>query len=309
MTDNLPAIIPLDHVERMAAAAAKSGLFGAKTYDQALALMLVAQAEGLHPMTACQTYDIIQGRPAMKAQAMLARFQQGGGKVDWKERSDARVCATFTHPAGGTVEVDWDTERAKRAGLGGKDTWTKFPRQMLTARVISEGVRTVCPAALGGFYAPEEVAEFGPERARNITPPKPDSALAEQPKRRGRPPKSRLDALEATFAGKPGIDVETGEVLGVEDTPPPSDAEQTQDRRPDLPLVLWPISSDRQEWIDAANKAAPVYKMLSKDERMAWRDLNEEYLDRMMRAHNDLYQWFSEVMAKHDRKLAEKTLE
>ena len=44
-------IIPFNEVQGMAAAIAKSGLFGMKTPDQALALMLVAQAEGQHPAT------------------------------------------------------------------------------------------------------------------------------------------------------------------------------------------------------------------------------------------------------------------
>ena len=39
-------------VERMAIAIAKSGLFGAKSPEQAFALMLIAQAEGRHPAEA-----------------------------------------------------------------------------------------------------------------------------------------------------------------------------------------------------------------------------------------------------------------
>jgi hypothetical protein len=49
--------------------------------------------------------------------------------------------------------------------------------------------------------------------------------------------------------------------------------------------------------------------MLSKEDRISWRERNEEYLDAMMRAHNDLYQWFGDVMAKHDRKLGEQSRE
>jgi hypothetical protein len=54
----------------MASAIAKSGLFGMKTPDQALALMLIAQAEGMHPAIAARDYHVIQadqrlrGRPA-----------------------------------------------------------------------------------------------------------------------------------------------------------------------------------------------------------------------------------------------------
>lgn len=160
-------------IEKMALAVAKSGLFGMKTPDQAMALMLVSQAEGIHPMTAAMDYDIIQGRPAKKSQAMLKSFLANGGKVEWHERTDEKVEATFTHPQGGSVRIDWDIARAKKAGIVGKDNWGKFPRQMLTARCVSEGVRAVYPGATGGMYVPEEVAEFEkPAPMKDVTPPK-----------------------------------------------------------------------------------------------------------------------------------------
>jgi hypothetical protein len=162
-------LVPMGDLEKMAAAIAKSGLFGAKTPEQALALMLVAQSEGLHPMAAVQQFDIIQGRPARKAASMLERFQAAGGKVVWHERTDAKVSAQFSHPQGGSVEVEWDMARANKAGLGGKDNWKKFPRQMLSARVISEGVRTVYPGATGGFYEPGEVTDFEPDKPARKT--------------------------------------------------------------------------------------------------------------------------------------------
>jgi hypothetical protein len=46
-TTTLSPHIGFSDVERMASAVAKSGLFGVRTPDQALSLMLIAQAEGL----------------------------------------------------------------------------------------------------------------------------------------------------------------------------------------------------------------------------------------------------------------------
>lgn len=243
---NLPALLPLQEVQTMANAAAKSGLFGVKTADQAFALMLVAQAEGLHPMTACQTYDIIQGRPSMKATAMLSRFQQAGGKVVWSERSDKRACATFSHSAGGSVEVEWTLERAKAADLGGKDMWRKYPRQMLSARTISEGVRTVYPAVLGGFYAPEEVQDFEP---RDVTPPKPTRAdFKPQP---------------ALAPVKEVIDAETGEVT---ENPAPAPAE-----------------TDWNQW--AKEAAADIERAISVEHLDDWCDSNADAMTAFTNAH------------------------
>lgn len=155
-------MVPIQDIERMATAVAGSGLFGIKTKEQAVALMLIAQAEGLHPAIAARDYHIIEGKPSLKADAMLARFISGGGKVQWHDHTNERVSATFSHPAGGTIKVDWDMVRAKAAGLAGKQNWSKYPRQMLRARVISEGVRAVYPVANSGLYTPEEVQDFTP---------------------------------------------------------------------------------------------------------------------------------------------------
>ncbi len=170
------ALVPIDALERMAQAVSASKLFGITNPEQALALMLVAQAEGLHPATAARDYHIIQGRPSLKADAMLARYLGSGGKVEWLSHTDTKVEATFSHPAGGTLTIGWDMERAKKAGLGGKDMWTKYPRQMLRARVISEGIRATNPAVATGMYTPEEVQDMEPVRKEKVINPKPEAA-------------------------------------------------------------------------------------------------------------------------------------
>ena len=97
------ALIPVSDIEKMATVMAKSGLFGMKTPDQAFALMLLCQGEGIHPAIAVRDFHIIQGRPTLKADAMMARFQQAGGKVEWNVYTDQEVTGTFSHPAGGSL--------------------------------------------------------------------------------------------------------------------------------------------------------------------------------------------------------------
>jgi hypothetical protein len=163
--------MPLAEIERMADYVAKSGLFGAKNKDQAVALMMLAQAEGMHPMTAARDFDIIQGRPSKKAEAMLRDFHRAGGKVEWHQLTDTVADATFSHEIGGSFRCTWDIDRAKRAGLGGKEMWTKWPRQMLRSRCVSEGCKTVYPSATSGMYTPEEARDIEP--MRDVTPDRP----------------------------------------------------------------------------------------------------------------------------------------
>lgn len=179
------SIVPYADMEKMAAVIAQSGLFGVKNQVQALALMLIAQSEGLHPATAARDYHVIQGRPALKADAMLAKFQSAGGKVEWLVYTDAKCEATFSHQQGGKVTVAWTLEMARSAGLAGKDVWKQYPRAMLRARVISEGIRTVYPAVLCGLYTPEEVRDMAEvsgtaETSGPNMPPQPAPQAIEQ---------------------------------------------------------------------------------------------------------------------------------
>ena len=157
-------LIPMQDIEVMARAVVKSNLFNVKTADEAIALMLIAQAEGQHPAIAARDYHIIQGRPTLKADAMMARFQQAGGKVEWKEYTDDRVTGVFSHPAGGSLSVTWTIEMGKNIGLVKPGSgWQKYPRAMLRARCISEGIRAVYPGCVSGVYTPEEVEDFEPK--------------------------------------------------------------------------------------------------------------------------------------------------
>ena len=161
------AINGIGDIERMASIMSKSGLFG-KTPDQLFALMLIANAEGIHPAIAAQEYDVIQGRPALKGQSALARFQQAGGRIKWIKRDDTEATAEFSHPQGGTLIVSWTLDRAKKMNLDGKDNWKKQPGVMLSWRCVAEGVRAVYPACLNRMYLAEEVQDFEP--MRNVTP-------------------------------------------------------------------------------------------------------------------------------------------
>lgn len=164
-TKQLPMqLFSFDDLDRMAVAVAKSGLFGCKTAEQAIGLLLLAQAEGVHPMQAVQDFDIIQGRPSRKATSILARFQAAGGTVKWLELTDQCARATFSHPQGGAIEMSWTIEMAATAGLTQKDgsMYRKYPRAMLRSRCMTEGVRTVYPAAVGGLLSTDEAADLDP---------------------------------------------------------------------------------------------------------------------------------------------------
>jgi hypothetical protein len=133
-----------------------------------MAIMLLCQAEDMHPAIAMRDYHVIQGRPALKSDAMLARFQTSGGKVNWTSYTDEVVTGVFSHPQGGEVSITWNMEMAHRLGFNKKENWRNYPRAMMRARCISEGIRTVFPACVAGVYTPEEVQDFAPAKGAKV---------------------------------------------------------------------------------------------------------------------------------------------
>ena len=156
-----------DEKVRIAKTVAASGLFALKSPETVLTLMLIAEAEHISPIRAMMIYDVVNGRPSMKAQAMLARFQEAGGICVWKETSNEAAEAVFIHPVAQPdgLPVRFTIADAQRMGDQFRNaTWHHHPADMLVARVIAKGVRRVLPGVILGFYSPEEIATIPDER-------------------------------------------------------------------------------------------------------------------------------------------------
>lgn len=194
-----PKQYTLAEMEVMAQALAASRLFGEiATAERALALMLLCDAEGLHPVQAMKRYHIIEGRPSMRADAMQAEFQARGGRLK-VHQADANVAhASFSHPVlmPDAIEIRVTYEDCKAAGItvgkyGEKDNWKKFRADMLWARMITRGIRRVYPGIVAGIYAPEELEDARIIEAKEtpaVPTPTPAPAIAPpsakpQPKR------------------------------------------------------------------------------------------------------------------------------
>ena len=155
-------IIPIDQVRVMAKSASASKLFSAKAEEQIFTLMLVAQSEGIHPIKALMSYDIINGQPALKSSEALARYMDAGGKIEWIKSDKESAKARFTHPSSGSFEYEYTVEDATDAGLINKDNYKKNRKAMLRARCTSAGNRKNYPRCLNNMYLAEEVQDFEP---------------------------------------------------------------------------------------------------------------------------------------------------
>lgn len=156
---------PIHAMQVMGEMIAGSGMFGCTKTEQGMVLAMQCLAEGKPPLELAKTYHIIEGKLTMRADAMLGRYLTSGGKVKWTERSDKRVAATWICD-GNEVEIAVTIEEMTKNGVAVgnngklKTNWQRFPRQMLTARNVSEAVRLLMPQIVSGIYTPEEVADF-----------------------------------------------------------------------------------------------------------------------------------------------------
>ncbi len=152
----------IDEMERLATSVFQSKLFpNIGSPQAALTLMLVCQADGLHPMQAIRLFDVIEGKPVMKAAAIQARFQQIGGKVEMVKCDATEARAIFSHPTHQpkAIELSYTLKDAERAGLAGKKNWRENPADMLWWRLVSKVIRKIAPGIIAGISTPDEVED------------------------------------------------------------------------------------------------------------------------------------------------------
>lgn len=102
---------------------------------------------------------IIEGKPSMSADLIQAAVRKAGHRLR-VEATDTSAKATIyrADDPDYAFVAEWTIERAKSAGLAGKDVWRKYPSAMLRSRAITEVARMGAADALHGvIYTPEEL--------------------------------------------------------------------------------------------------------------------------------------------------------
>ena len=146
----------------------RSGIFGVDKVEQGEILAMQCLTEKKSPLELARTYHFIQGQLAIRTDALLAKFNLIGGNVTWITRTDTLVEAEFSkggNKARITASIDEYVANGVAIGKDGKtlkDNWKKWPRRMLTARAISEGVRLIAPECCFGVAVSDEAIDISP---------------------------------------------------------------------------------------------------------------------------------------------------
>lgn len=135
----------------------ESGMFSDTKSVAAAIVKIQAGAEvGIKPFAAMTGIHIILGKPVIGAGIIASRIK-AGGKYDYKvvEMSD-KVCSIDFYEGKSKIGNSYFTiEDARKAQTKNID---KFPKNMLFARAISNGVKWFCPDVFDGpVYVPEEM--------------------------------------------------------------------------------------------------------------------------------------------------------
>lgn len=161
------AIIPFgsewDAMNEIASKLVESGFLppDLNTPAKALAVILAGRELGVPPMQAIRGIHVVNGRPSLSAELMLALAYQNipGFEFSIDITTDQLCKVTGTRPGRKPVTITFNMTDANRAGLAGGNNWKKYPQAMLRARAISALMRIVAPDAIRGIYTPEELGQ------------------------------------------------------------------------------------------------------------------------------------------------------
>jgi hypothetical protein len=185
----------------------ESGFFkDSSSAAQAVVKILAGQELGFGPFASMTGIHIIQGRPSVGANLMAAAVKSSG-RYDYRVLAmDDTICEIAFFERG--QEIGKSRFTLQDAQKAGTQNLGKFPRNMLFARAMSNGVRWYCPNVFSGaaVYTPEElgatVNEDGVVIQGSVEPEQPADIAGY----------AIGDAV--TVAGKTGV--KTGQVIGLD---------------------------------------------------------------------------------------------
>ena len=121
---------------------------------------------GLQPLQAMQSIAVINGRPAIWGDAMLA-LVRGSGQLEYihEDPTDDGCTVRLKRKGEPEAERTFTKEDAKKAGLSSKQgPWTQYPKRMMQLRARAFALRDVFPDVLRGVFIAEEAQDMPAEK-------------------------------------------------------------------------------------------------------------------------------------------------
>lgn len=139
--------------------------------ESVVAAILFGREIGIGPMRALQKIHMVDGKPSLAADEMLAQMRRNGLVIvdseSTRERAWIKARRTDT---GEEAEVEWTIEEARQIParersvnimLAEKGTWQAYPADMLWARCVGRLARRLGSDLVGGVvYSAEEMQDW-----------------------------------------------------------------------------------------------------------------------------------------------------
>ena len=140
--------------------------------EDTLVAMMMGSELGLNPIQALQNIAVINGRPSIYGDALLALVQNHPAFVSIEESFDKTTntaTCVVTRKKGKPHTQIFSQEEATKAGLWGKQgPWKQYPERMLTMRARGFALRNQFADALAGLITSEEAEDLPKEELRTV---------------------------------------------------------------------------------------------------------------------------------------------
>ena len=138
-----------------------------KTQDTLIAMMMGAEL-GLNPIQSLQNIAVINGKPSIYGDALVALVQNhptfGGIEESFDEQTMTAHCRVW-RKGGKAHEQSFSKKDAEHAQLWGKQgPWQTYPKRMLQMRARGFALRDQFADALAGLITAEEAQDHPEER-------------------------------------------------------------------------------------------------------------------------------------------------
>lgn len=160
-----------DQLYRLSQIMAASGMMpnGIKTVPAVFVAVEMGLEIGLSPMQAVQNIAVINGRPSLWGDSVLAIIRASGKLEDFDEYFEhendgdqfAAVCSAKRKGEKKPIVRKFSVTDAKAAGLWGKQgPWQSYPKRMLQMRARSWALRDGFGDVLKGLHVAEEIMDI-----------------------------------------------------------------------------------------------------------------------------------------------------
>lgn len=182
---NIPDASEFGVMKETASMLVKTGFLpqAIKTPEQAIAIILTGRELGIGTMAALNTINVIQGKPTVSPQLMLALIERSGQleNIEIEPHDGNAVRCTMKRKGRSAHTEYFGQAEATAMQLNGKDNYKKQAATMYRWRAVAACARVVFPDVILGLYTPDEMGADVDTDGDVIALPRPAIAI-QQPK-------------------------------------------------------------------------------------------------------------------------------